>query len=119
MNRMRTNINFVTYLALSIFFLFCTNLSTNAAPPSAKPEFIIPFEIQNNFIILNFRINSTVNLKFIYDSGSEHSLFFEKGIAEYLQFKFIRSIQIFGSDLSMPINATVASGIHLLILPRL
>ena len=112
MNRMRTNINFVTYLALSIFFVFCTNLSANAAPPSAKPEFIIPFEIQNNFIILNFRINSTVNLKFIYDSGSEHSLFFEKGIAEYLQFKFIRSIQIFGSDLSMPINATVASGIH-------
>ncbi|MBK8356046.1 MAG: hypothetical protein IPL13_11955 [Saprospiraceae bacterium] len=96
---MRTNINFVTYLALSIFFLFCTNLSTNAAPPSAKPEFIIPFEIQNNFIILNFRINSTVNLKFIYDSGSEHSLFFEKVLpniySSNLSDRFRSSVQIF------------------------
>ena len=112
MNTMRAYFYFGTSLLFGIFVLFCAPLKARAIPPSGKPDIVIPFEIQNNFIILNFRINSTANLKFFYDSGSEHSLFFEKSIAEYMQFKFIRSIQIFGSDLSLPINAIVASGIQ-------
>lgn len=94
-----------------IVLFACSNSHAVNVPQVNRPELIIPFEIQNNFIILNFKVNSVSNIRFIYDSGSEHSLFFEKSLAELLNFKFIRRIQIYGSDLSMPISAVVAQGI--------
>jgi len=76
-----------------------------------KADLIIPFEIQNNFIILSFHVNGSPELRFIYDSGSEHSLFFERDVAELLQVRITRNIQIFGSDLSQPIEAIVGQGV--------
>ncbi len=77
-----------------------------------KPDFAIPFEIYNNLIVLNLKVNDSPPLKFIYDSGSEHSLFFERSLAEFLRIKMIRSIQIYGSDLSRPMEAVVGQGVN-------
>lgn len=86
---------------------FCSDQNINL-----KPEITIPFEIHSNFIILNLKVNGVGNMKFIYDSGSEHSLFFELAMAQFLNFRMIRSIQIFGSDMSKPIEAYVGQGVE-------
>lgn len=111
MSIVRTYILTLSHVLVCFVLLGCNDILAVNTPRVNRPDFVIPFEIQNNFIILNFKVNSVSNIKFIYDSGSEHSLFFEKSLAEFLNFKFIRRIQIYGSDLSMPIDAVVAQGI--------
>lgn len=107
-----TAIFFLCFLKISVpVFASVNNLF---APPKLdliRAEIEIPFEIHNNFIILNFRVNGAPNFRFIYDSGSENSLFFELLLAQALNFRMDRTLQIFGSDLSKPVNARV--GIHI------
>lgn len=58
------------------------------------------------------QVNGSPPLKFIFDTGSEHSLFFERGLADLLKIKISRTIQIYGSDLSRPIDAFVGRDVN-------
>ncbi|MCO6460269.1 MAG: aspartyl protease family protein [Saprospiraceae bacterium] len=77
-----------------------------------RPDISLPFEVFNNLIILNLQVNGSPPLKFIFDTGSEHSLFFERGLADLLKIKISRTIQIYGSDLSRPIDAFVGRDVN-------
>lgn len=60
---------------------------------------------------MKLRINDVAECKFIYDTGSENSIFFDKEIAEILNFKMVNEIRIMGSDLTKSLTAKVALNI--------
>lgn len=95
-------------IALSIIFAACSFTSNKTLKSTSKPPISIPFEITNNFIIIKLKINGLNDCKFIFDTGSENSIFFEKEIAELLNFKMVNEIRIMGSDLTKSLTAKVA-----------
>ena len=96
----------ITYLI--ILFIIVTG-----SPGYSKgPELTIPFQLINNFIIIDLKVNGSPGMKFIDDSGSEHSLFFERELAQIFKINIGRSIKIFGSDLSRPIDASIGKMVN-------
>ena len=77
-----------------------------------KPPVEIPFEIFNNFIVINFKVNGLSDCRFIFDTGSDNSLFFEHSIAQLLRFNMVRKMKIYGSDLSQQLTADIALGVN-------
>lgn len=96
-----------------ISYLIILFIIVTGSPGYSKgPELTIPFQVINNFIIIDLKVNGSPGMKFIYDSGSEHSLFFERELAQLFKVNIGRSIKIFGSDLSRPIDATIGKMVN-------
>jgi len=72
---------------------------------------IIPFEYQNNFIIINVSFGDNINVKFIVDTGAEFSMFTIKDIADILGLKYVRSVKILGADYQTLLKAYLTEGI--------
>lgn len=73
----------------------------------------IPFEIHNNFIIVQVVINKSLPLKFIFDTGAEHTILSKNIIASALRLSYDRPIKIIGSDLNKEIVAYVSTNVHI------
>lgn len=101
----------VFFIAVIIYLSGC-NVQRTGVVSGSKPTCEIPFEIINNFIIINLKVNGLSDCRFIYDTGSENSLFFERSIADLLHFKMVRKMKIYGSDLSRSISADIALGVN-------
>ncbi|MCS7036466.1 MAG: aspartyl protease family protein [Saprospiraceae bacterium] len=59
----------------------------------------IPFEYANNFIILSVRFGGVLPLKFIFDTGAEHTIITKREITDLLGMRYEREFRIAGSDL--------------------
>lgn len=73
----------------------------------------IPFEKHSNLIVVPVRINNTITLKFILDTGAETAILTEKIYAEVLKLKYIRELTLSGAGVLDSIKAYVASGVRL------
>lgn len=78
-----------------------------------KQQVDIPFEYINNFIILNLTFNSTLSLKFIFDTGAEHTILSKRQISDLLNVRYEREFRIKGSDLTTELIAYLARQIRL------
>ncbi len=67
---------------------------------------IVPFEFYNNFILINLRLNG-LPLRFIIDTGAEHTILFQQEIAELLGLEPGRRVQLMGADLSREFFARI------------
>ena len=73
----------------------------------------IPFEYENNFIIVKVVLNDIFPLRFIFDTGAEHTILTQREITDLLQVNYARRIPIMGSDLREELYAFLAPGIKL------
>lgn len=73
----------------------------------------IPFEYENNFIIVKVVINDVFPLRFIFDTGAEHTILTQMEITDLLQVNYGRRIPILGSDLTEELYAYLAFGIKM------
>ena len=71
-------------------------------------ELEIPFERYGNYIIIKIEFKDGMPLRFLFDTGAEHTILAKKEIATLLNVKYDRSIDILGSDLHTPIKAYIA-----------
>jgi len=77
-------------------------------------EVEIPFEYKNNLIIIDLLFQG-LPLKFIFDSGAEHTIISKKEITDVLGIPYRREFKLIGSDMSTEISAFLISGIQLQI----
>ena len=79
----------------------------------------IPFQMENDFIVLNVLLDNVLPLRFIVDTGAENSVLLEKQAADMLQVEYRRKFEVRGSDVDNPITAYLATGIDLRIENRI
>ncbi len=73
----------------------------------------IPFRYHSGYILLDIKIQGILPLTFIYDTGAEHTIIFEKHITDLLGFTYDSSVLIRGSDINSTIEAFISRGIGL------
>ncbi len=73
----------------------------------------IPFEYENNFIVVRVYFNNFLPLKFIFDTGAEHTLLTKREITDLMDIKYRRKFPIRGADMSTVMYAFLATGITL------
>jgi len=71
----------------------------------------IPFSFQNGFIIVDLKFNDFMPMSFIFDTGAEHTILFDKQITDILGVQYERQIKVMGSDLSIQMYAQIARNI--------
>lgn len=77
-----------------------------------KEEVEIPFEIYNNFMVVKVIINKALPLKFIFDTGAEHTILSKSIFVGPLGLNYDRPIKILGADLKTPLVAFVSTKVH-------
>lgn len=75
----------------------------------------IPFEYENNFIIVKVLFNDVFPLKFIFDTGAEHTILTQREITDLLQINYERRFTLVGSDMSTELYAYLARGVKFTI----
>jgi predicted aspartyl protease len=73
----------------------------------------IPFEYRNGFIVVNVTLNNVLPLKFILDTGAEHTIITERKVTDLLNLAYERRLTIMGADLSTELYAYLARGVSL------
>ncbi|MEI6409656.1 MAG: hypothetical protein WCR52_09760 [Bacteroidota bacterium] len=76
--------------------------------PSGLRQVDIPFEYTNNFIIVTLLVNDALPLKFIFDTGAEHTILSKRQAGDLLKIHFEREFKITGSDLTTELTAYLA-----------
>lgn len=73
----------------------------------------IPFSYENNLIIVNVTFNQVFPLKFLFDTGAEHTILTRREITDLLAINYRRKFTLYGADLSTELTAYLAQGINL------
>jgi predicted aspartyl protease len=73
----------------------------------------VPFERQDNFIIVKVFLQNLLPLRFIVDTGAEHTLLTKKEITSLLDIPFERTITLMGTDMRTQIIAHIARKVTL------
>jgi len=71
------------------------------------------FRFKNNYILVDVRLNNFLPLTFIYDTGAEHTILFQKSIADLLGLKYSQEVTIVGADLSEGIVAYISRNVKI------
>lgn len=73
----------------------------------------IPFEYANGFLVVNVTFNEVFPLRFIFDTGAEHTILSKREITDLLNIDYQRRFPILGADLSTELYAYLAQGVNL------
>lgn len=73
----------------------------------------VPFDYENGFIVVKVIFNNVFPLKFIIDTGAEHTILTKREITDLLQIDYQRRFVIMGSDLKTELGAYLVRGIVL------
>lgn len=79
----------------------------------------LPFELENDFIVISVLLDNVLPLRFIVDTGAENTVLLEKEVSDMLDVKYRRTFQIRGADVENELTAYLATGIDLRIADRL
>lgn len=78
-----------------------------------KNKIEIPFKYTQGFILVEVEIDKTLPLKFIFDTGAEHTIMFHKIMADLIDMDYTKRIRILGADVSNDIHALIARNIYI------
>lgn len=78
-------------------------------------EVEIPFEYHNDLIIVTVTFNRIFPLKFIFDTGAEHSILAQRQITDLLHVNYDREFKLLGSDMQTQLTAYLVRSVHLKI----
>jgi predicted aspartyl protease len=100
-----------------IVSLFCS-INMNAQMPGVfmakgAKKVEIPFERQDNFIIVKVLLQNILPLRFIVDTGAEHTILTKKELSSLLNIPYERSITLMGTDMRTQIIAHIARKVSL------
>ncbi|GJM34396.1 MAG: hypothetical protein DHS20C18_33970 [Saprospiraceae bacterium] len=104
----------IALIALSFSTLLCGQINDMSLLKGAR-KVDIPFEYVNNFIIVKLVFNRVFPLKFIFDTGAEHTILTKREITDLLQINYLREFKVMGSDMKTELTAYLANNIHLKI----
>lgn len=79
---------------------------------SKDGNIVIPFALENNFVVVNVYLNNTLPLRFIVDTGAEHSIILDKGLTDYLGVNYQRKFDISGADMDSVLTAYLATDVN-------
>lgn len=71
----------------------------------------VPFQYVQGFIIVDVLVNYIFPMKFIVDTGAEHTIILDRTFVDILQIPLDKEIKVVGSDVSREILAWVVRGI--------
>ena len=100
-------------LYLLFIFLFFFNKGTSQHNLKGLKKVDIPFQLENNFIIVNLRFNNTFRLKFIFDTGAEYTILTKREFADQSSIEYEKEFKLMGSDMKTQLTAYLARGINL------
>ena len=106
---MLKNLIWITFFCLSNLVYSQVNFDTYKI--SNRVDF--SFEVTNEMMLLDVRFQNVLPLKFIFDTGSEHSILFKKEYSDLLGLEYQKRIPLVGSDLSQEIYAYICRGVKL------
>jgi len=72
-----------------------------------------PFTYVNDLIIVEVTLDQTLPLKFIFDTGAEHTILTKVEIAELLGMRYNRKFTIMGADMKTELYAYLISDVNL------
>ncbi|MEZ4919229.1 MAG: PDZ domain-containing protein [Saprospiraceae bacterium] len=75
----------------------------------------IPFEYKNNFIILTINFKNIMPLRFVFDTGAEHTVLAQRSYADLFNLPFEQEFRVAGSDLKQPLIAYLVRKVPFLI----
>lgn len=103
-------------LGLLLSCIFIPGIAQTLDPGLREAKKVeIPFEYENNFIIVKVLFNDVFPLKFIFDTGAEHTILTQREITDLLQINYERRFTLVGSDLSTELYAYLARGVKFTI----
>lgn len=74
----------------------------------------IPFQYINDLIIVDIRLNnSSLPLKFIFDTGAEHTILTKVGVAHLLDMRYTRKFTVMGADMKTELHAYLVQNVNL------
>ncbi|THH41467.1 PDZ domain-containing protein [Neolewinella litorea] len=79
----------------------------------------IPFDLENDFIVIPVLLNNAVPLRFIVDTGAENTVILDKTVTDLLNISYRRTFQVRGADLESELTAYLATGVSLRLADRL
>jgi hypothetical protein len=106
---------FFIFIFIMLFIPFSRAQVYDLILPKGVKQVDIPFTYENDFIILEILFNGTLPLRFIFDTGAEHTILTKKAVTDLFQVQYDRKFTIYGSDLSTVLYAYLARGITLKI----
>ena len=103
--------------SIIIIFLLCSKGIEAQMPgvlmAKGAKKVEIPFERQDNFIIVKVLLQNLLPLRFIVDTGAEHTILTKKEISGLLQIPYERTITLMGTDMRTQIIAHIARKVTL------
>ena len=78
-----------------------------------KLKMTIPFSLEQGFMIVKVRLQKTFPMRFIFDTGAEHTIIFNKMYSDMLKLPYDRRIPILGADLSQEMYANIIRNIYM------
>lgn len=101
-------------ISCTLLFLFVV-LGSTVGNGQAFPEAllkkdkkaVVAFDYQHNFIVLDIRFHGILPLKFIYDTGAEHTLLFKREYTDIIGLPYQKRIPIIGADQSLELDALI------------
>ena len=105
-------------ILLIIIFLFCSwqNLHSQLRGLDLlgdEEKISIPFTHEQGFMIVKIRLQKTFPMRFIFDTGAEHTIIFNKMYSDILKLPYDRKIPILGADLSKEMYANIVRNIYM------
>lgn len=100
-----------------IAFYPCTSYSQSIIPgldliQEGEKNIEIPFQYIANFILIKVELQG-FPLTFVFDTGANHTIIFEKKLTDYLGVNYEKPIMLKGSDISAEVVAYIARKVNL------
>ncbi len=99
---------------LLLFLALCLAKVGQTQPLSEKRQRIdIPFELENDLIVIKITFNQMLPLRFIFDTGAEFTILTKREFSDLLGIEYSREVNIMGADMSTPLKAYLARNIQI------
>ena len=82
-------------------------------------EIEIPFDLENDFVVISVLLNGKMPLRFIVDTGAENTVLLDRAMTDALNVSYRRTFQVRGADVNNELTAHLATGIDLRLSDRL
>jgi len=73
----------------------------------------IPFEYENNFLVVELLFNDFIPLRFVFDTGAEHTMLTQREVTDMLRIDYQKRFTIYGADLTTELYAYLVRNIRL------
>ncbi len=107
-------------ILLGIIFSWVTKAQTLDMKVLGNQRLIeIPFDLENDFLVISVLMNNQIPLRFILDTGAENTVLLDRTYTDLLNISYRRTFQVRGADLNTELVAHLATGVDLRLSDRL